>query len=482
MGAFLMALGGFLAVSRSPLPPRAARRRAARDVRRCGAPGRLSASATMKTVRWSIPLAIFVVLVAFLWVGLGRDPREVPSPLIGKPAPAFTLASFTIRDKRLSTADLKGKVWLLNVWASWCVSCRVEHPLLVQLAKANIVPVVGLDYKDKPDDGRAWLAQNGDPVHDVDRRPATAASASTTASTACRRRSSSTSTGVIRYKQIGPITVEALQRQDPAAGARAAEVIRCAAWRCGAALRSDRGAARPARRGQDGRAGRRRGARRCASRSSRPSCAAWSARTRRSPTPTRTSPTTCASEVRELARRRQDRRRDPRLSGRALRRLRALRPAGEARRPGCCGSGRSCCSLAARALWWAVLRRRAARRPAPAAAHSGAEARGRELLADSDGRAAASSAPRGKSRGASTSEPPLSAALRSRPHFQHRSKLAGILLLHARQNTLPVVRAIASQRGEHRVGARAVASRPRSRPAAAPRRAERRRRCSTCAR
>ena len=115
----------------------------------------------MKNFRWSIPLAVFVLLVAFLWVGLGRDPREVPSPLIGKPAPPFKLAQLHAPDTLLSNDDLKGKVWLLNVWASWCVSCRVEHPLLVQLAKANIVPVYGLDYKDKPDDGRAWLAQNG---------------------------------------------------------------------------------------------------------------------------------------------------------------------------------------------------------------------------------------------------------------------------------------------------------------------------------
>ena len=116
----------------------------------------------MKTVRWSIPLALFLVLIAFLWVGLGRDPREVPSPLIGKPAPSFALPQIH-GDKPLSTAELRGKVWLLNVWASWCVSCRVEHPLLLQLAKAGIVPVYGLDYKDKPDDGRAWLAKNGDP-------------------------------------------------------------------------------------------------------------------------------------------------------------------------------------------------------------------------------------------------------------------------------------------------------------------------------
>src|ERR1700676_1931483 len=114
----------------------------------------------MKKVRSALSLLIFVVLVAFLWVGLGRDPREVPSPLIGKPAPAFQLAKLDTPGATLRTADLKGALWLLNVWASWCVSCRVEHPLLLELAKAHLVPVYGLDYKDKPDEGRAWLAQN----------------------------------------------------------------------------------------------------------------------------------------------------------------------------------------------------------------------------------------------------------------------------------------------------------------------------------
>ena len=165
----------------------------------------------MKTVRWSIPLAIFVVLVAFLWVGLGRDPREVPSPLIGKPAPSFALPQIH-GDKLLSTAELRGKVWLLNVWASWCVSCRVEHPLLLQLAQANIVPVYGLDYKDKPDDARAWLAQNGDPyttsIVDEDGRVGIDYGVYGVPETFVIDRS-----GIVRYKQIGPLSVEALQEK-----------------------------------------------------------------------------------------------------------------------------------------------------------------------------------------------------------------------------------------------------------------------------
>ena len=164
----------------------------------------------MKNFRWSIPLAVFVILLAFLWIALGRDPREVPSPLIGRPAPAFRLAKLHAPNETLSNDDLKGKVWLLNVWSSWCVSCRVEHPLLVQLAKANVVPVYGLDYKDDPDAGRGWLAKNGDPyaasIVDRDGRVGIDYGVYGVPETFLIDKS-----GVVRYKQIGPITPEALQ-------------------------------------------------------------------------------------------------------------------------------------------------------------------------------------------------------------------------------------------------------------------------------
>ena len=99
--------------------------------------------------KFLIPLALFVVLVGFLAVGLNRDPRDVPSPLVGKPAPAFTREQLAQPEKKFSPADMKGKVWMLNVWASWCVSCRQEHPLLVEFARAEVAPLIGLDYKDK---------------------------------------------------------------------------------------------------------------------------------------------------------------------------------------------------------------------------------------------------------------------------------------------------------------------------------------------
>ena len=95
--------------------------------------------------RFLIPLGLFVVLVVFLGVGLTLNPREVPSPLIDKPAPAFELVQLHQPDRKFTGKDMLGKVWLLNVWASWCVSCREEHPVLVGLARSNVVAIYGLN-------------------------------------------------------------------------------------------------------------------------------------------------------------------------------------------------------------------------------------------------------------------------------------------------------------------------------------------------
>ena len=96
--------------------------------------------------KFLIPLIAFVVLVGFLAVGLNRDPREVPSPLIDKPAPAFTLPQLHEPGKTFSSQSLLGKVWLLNVWASWCAACKDEHPHLVELSRTGKVTFIGLDY------------------------------------------------------------------------------------------------------------------------------------------------------------------------------------------------------------------------------------------------------------------------------------------------------------------------------------------------
>ena len=159
-----------------------------------------------------IPLALFGVLFLFLLAGLGLNPREVPSPLIGKPAPAFDLVRLHQPDRKLGTNDLKGQVWLLNVWASWCVSCRVEHPVLMEFAKAKLVPIVGLNYKDKPDEGIAWLKQYGNPydvsVVDRDGRIGIDWGVYGVPETFVVDKA-----GVIRYKHIGPVDVAALEKK-----------------------------------------------------------------------------------------------------------------------------------------------------------------------------------------------------------------------------------------------------------------------------
>jgi cytochrome c biogenesis protein CcmG, thiol:disulfide interchange protein DsbE len=166
----------------------------------------------MKSLRFLVPLAVFIALVAFFAVGLFRDPREVPSPFIGKPAPAFSVAQLHDAGKVFAPEQMKGKVWLLNVWASWCVSCRVEHPLLVEMARRQVVPIVGLNYKDKREDGVGWLAKHGDPyvlsAYDLDGRVGIDFGVYGVPETFVIDKQ-----GVIRYKQIGPITPEALEKK-----------------------------------------------------------------------------------------------------------------------------------------------------------------------------------------------------------------------------------------------------------------------------
>lgn len=114
-------------------------------------------------LKFLMPLIIFVVLAIFLAIGLNLNPREIPSPFIDKPAPAFNLSTLEDPSRTLSTDDLKGRVWLLNVWASWCVSCRAEHPVLNRLAERKLAVIIGLNYKDEPDAAKDWLARLGNP-------------------------------------------------------------------------------------------------------------------------------------------------------------------------------------------------------------------------------------------------------------------------------------------------------------------------------
>jgi cytochrome c biogenesis protein CcmG/thiol:disulfide interchange protein DsbE len=162
--------------------------------------------------RFLLPLALFVGLVIFLAIGLRRDPHEVPSPLINKPAPAFQLPQLHEQAKTFSPQEMRGKVWLLNVWASWCISCREEHPVLLALARSGEVPLYGLNYKDQRNDAIAWLDELGNPyllsAADLDGRVGIDYGVYGAPETYLIDRD-----GVIRFKHIGPLSPDVIQSQ-----------------------------------------------------------------------------------------------------------------------------------------------------------------------------------------------------------------------------------------------------------------------------
>ena len=152
-----------------------------------------------------IPLGLFLALLGLLFVGLYLDPREVPSPLVGKPAPAFALAQVQDELPALSQAAFQGQVSLFNVWASWCVACRSEHPLLMDVARSGRVPIYGLNYKDRRADALVWLRQHGNPytavAHDEPGRVGIEYGVYGVPETFVIDHQ-----GIIRHKQVGPIT------------------------------------------------------------------------------------------------------------------------------------------------------------------------------------------------------------------------------------------------------------------------------------
>ena len=164
----------------------------------------------MKRLLW--PFAIFVLLVGFLAAGLQLNPREVPSPLVGKAAPSFELPVLQQPGKRFAPADMRGRVWLLNVWASWCESCRDEHPVLLDLARRGTLPILGLNYKDKGEEAAAWLKRFGDPYAlsavDAEGRIGIDYGVYGVPETYLID-----AEGVIRYKQIGPLTWTILEQK-----------------------------------------------------------------------------------------------------------------------------------------------------------------------------------------------------------------------------------------------------------------------------
>jgi len=168
----------------------------------------------LRRLLWGLPVILFAVLAGLLLWGLdpARDPSEVPSVLIGKLAPDFALPPVKGRALGFSTEDLKGQVSLVNVFASWCVACRAEHPLLMRLKRDGVVPINGLNYKDKPDDAAQWLGTMGDPYTrvgaDLDGRVAIDWGVYGVPETFVVDRD-----GRIVYKRIGPITGEILDRK-----------------------------------------------------------------------------------------------------------------------------------------------------------------------------------------------------------------------------------------------------------------------------
>jgi cytochrome c biogenesis protein CcmG/thiol:disulfide interchange protein DsbE len=161
-------------------------------------------------VRYLMPLAVFLALAGLLYKGLSLDPRKVPSPLIDKPAPAFSLTRLKQPEATLGSEDLKGKVSLFNVWATWCVACRSEHPVLMQLAESGRVAIYGLNYKDDREKAKTWLVRYGDPyianAFDSDGRVGIDWGVYGTPETFIVDQQ-----GIIRHKHIGPLTVDVLR-------------------------------------------------------------------------------------------------------------------------------------------------------------------------------------------------------------------------------------------------------------------------------
>lgn len=163
-------------------------------------------------MRFLIPLGLFVVLCGFLYKGLSLNPRELDSTLLDRPAPAFTLAKVMHPEEQFSSEDLKGQVTMFNVWASWCVSCRDEHPLFMELSKRNIVPIYGLNWKDKVVDAQGWLQRFGNPYiangSDITGRTGIDYGVTGTPETFIVDKQ-----GRIRYKHIGAVSLKAFEEK-----------------------------------------------------------------------------------------------------------------------------------------------------------------------------------------------------------------------------------------------------------------------------
>ena len=162
--------------------------------------------------RFVIPLVLFLALVVFLAIGLGRDPHLVPSALINKAAPDFALPELREPTRIITPQQMRGKVWLLNVWGSWCPACREEHPYLIEIARSGAVPIYGLSWKDKREDALATLSELGDPyvlnMSDFDGRVAIDYGITGAPETYLIDKN-----GIIRYKEVGQLNPEIMKQK-----------------------------------------------------------------------------------------------------------------------------------------------------------------------------------------------------------------------------------------------------------------------------
>ena len=146
-----------------------------------------------------------MALAVFLGIGLKLDPREVPSPFIDKPAPALELPTLFDNSKTISNSDLKGKPWILNVWASWCVACRQEHQIFVSYSRSKRVPLVGLNYKDAANDAKVWLQELGNP-YDIIAFDLQGSAGIEWGVYGVPETFVIDAEGIVRYKHIGPVS------------------------------------------------------------------------------------------------------------------------------------------------------------------------------------------------------------------------------------------------------------------------------------
>lgn len=167
----------------------------------------------MRRLLYLLPVLVLGVMAVFFFRGLGMDPREIPSVLLNTPAPEMNLAALPGQDHGLSTADLKGRVSLVDIFGSWCIACAQEHANLLEIQKTGIVPIYGIDWRDDPVKGAEWLKKNGNPYERVGLDPAPGYASVNFGVTGAPESFIVDKNGVIRWKHIGPITSEVWERE-----------------------------------------------------------------------------------------------------------------------------------------------------------------------------------------------------------------------------------------------------------------------------